>query len=215
MESKSIQLTNQPFTPKGFEPANNAATTAGLLAHTNCELIHTFSDGYELYGVRELGHGTYFVPMLDGSAGYVVHYENVRFWPLDALCQVGVWRNPKFLSADPVAQLVFWNVLLPRFGAMVSDRIQTEHGMRFWTRALGRAFSKGKNVYFLKLNTEGTHGKVIEIYRVQSPLDFEKRFAAQAWGPDLKDQKIRLAITDKKIFFPGKTVISDKLGPRN
>jgi hypothetical protein len=55
-------------------------------------------------------------------------------------------------------------------------------------------------VYFLKLSGEEI-GKVIEILRIDSVQKW-KELMPKTWGKTIKDQRIRLLISEKPVFFP-------------
>ena len=190
-----IQLTSKPFEFSQFQkPENNLITTQEWLK--TAKEVHRFPY-VTLYKYLQVEPGIaewYIAVDSKGLTQYAVRVEDVKALPLRAACQVGVWRNPQ-AATTKIAASVFWDVLFLQHD-MISDKVQTEHGQRFWSYRIAEAFDKNLCVYFLKLR----ESKIVEILRMKSLDDFVDR-APLIWGADLKMQKVRLAITKNPIHF--------------
>lgn len=62
--------------------------------------------------------------------------------------QVQVWRDRRSTEFFPqsITHFVFFEVLLPRFGAVMSDTLHTTAGMNFWTGVLSTAKGYGLKI---------------------------------------------------------------------
>lgn len=60
--------------------------------------------------------------------------------------QTEVWRALKEMPG--IAKRVFFDILYPKFGAILSDRIHTERGKEFWISCLKEADRKGLGIGF-------------------------------------------------------------------
>lgn len=111
--------------------------------HNACRL---FKYGDKFEGAYFLVHGSDENPLII----YLVRYSRVSIKKgllntKNALRQVLVWRRenaPSSGSAN-VARRVFFDYLLPEFGALVTDTQQTARGKAFWDYALLWALEKG------------------------------------------------------------------------
>lgn len=98
------------------------------------------------FGDNETG---YVVLRHQGRVEYFVRYKRIRHNGFRLGRQVLVWRNQE---ADAVtngfAAYVMFDILLPKFGALVADKEQTRKGASLWTNALRYAFAKNLHCYF-------------------------------------------------------------------
>jgi hypothetical protein len=79
---------------------------------------------------------------------YFVKYESMSL-PLvgGTATQVELWRHRAVSEYYPnITQYIFFDVLLPKFGAVMSDTLQTVAGMDFWIRMLGFALNKNMKI---------------------------------------------------------------------
>lgn len=141
--------------------------------------------------------GCYFLAEADTKAQdgilYFVKYSVVRLPRAAglgaAVRQVLVWRNPKVgVGPAGVAHHVFFNVLLPKYGALVTDRLQTQRGQQFWEFAVAEALRRGLIVELLnqsKQKTKRVHSTE-ELYGLRDTI----------WGPTLWFRDVLLVIKD-------------------
>jgi hypothetical protein len=63
--------------------------------------------------------------------------------------QVLVWRDEDDFNTNNFAYTIFWDVLMPKFHAMIADTLQTTYGRTFWRNRLAEAINeKHKLCYF-------------------------------------------------------------------
>lgn len=101
---------------------------------------------YYAFGDRGVGYVT--LVNRNDQVVYFVRHRLVRH-KLRLGRQVLVWRNRQDLSSPGFAQFVFFNVLLPKYKALIADQEQTTSGFQFWQYALLRAFNEHLYVYAL------------------------------------------------------------------
>ena len=109
------------------------------------------------------------------------------------LPQVAVWNNAVYNNVDPTkyfTQEVFFNVLLPRFGAMSSDAQQTTNGLRFWVRQIQHALKNRSHHVYLS-TPDG-------ILPVRTNIELRAVYE-KAWGPEAEKFKVRWIISNKPI----------------
>lgn len=77
---------------------------------------------------------------------YLCKFQVVNLEPIfsKVVTQTEVWRALK--SMPGIAKRVFFDILLPKYGAILSDKIHTERGKDFWINCLGEALAKGLDV---------------------------------------------------------------------
>lgn len=202
----AIQLIDEQYIPEELIGPRNAKTTLLLLADPTLTTVGNYA-GSPIFLVTDGPlSGRYFV-VEDNLIKYYVKYRSYNFVPLNSLCQVGVWRDEDFAPSErdegpTMAAHVFQTILLKRYGEIISDNMQTKFGRYFWLRQIQWALSHNKKVYFLKLSGEEI-GKILDIVSIKD-IDHWKLFKDESWGKTLKDQRIRLLITEKPVFFPNK-----------
>lgn len=200
----AVQLTSETFVPEILKGTRNERTLTTFLKDPACLVVGAYGDN-NIYRIKHSLEGYYFVPE-DDRIQYLLHYKTHRFVPIDAVCQLEVWRDPRMMApheGPTLAQEVFRNVLLAKYGAVISDKIQTVFGKRFWQQEIRHALSSGKCVYYLKLSGTET-GQVQEIVRVRDWPHFKQEVLPFVWGTDLKHQLIRLLIANQPVQFPDK-----------
>lgn len=104
--------------------------------------------------------------------------------------QVEVWRSND-IGVNGIAKKVFFDYLLPRRHVMVTDRMQTPDGKRFWIDVVEKAFNNSMYVYIYDMNT----GDLIE---VNDSADYATKLK-QIYGSTDKFKKVVVAISVNKI----------------
>jgi hypothetical protein len=153
-----------------------------------------------VYNFGNFSHG--YVVLFDGEmVHYFVEYKKVKNDSLRFGRQIYVWRNPESgLPSAGFARHVMFNILLPKFGALITDKLQTRKGASLWSNALAYAFaSGGLHCYFYDRRTSPS--KLIPLYDQEdigawgkeiwgNGPDFQLTFAIISQRPmSLKDQK--------------------------
>lgn len=139
--------------------------------------------------------GKFEVFMLNFTQRALVYYMEfqVHTVPQIGLCatQVAVWRRAG-AGVPNVTSTVFKGFLLGKFAGVVSDRVQTADGRRFWVDRMAEAANEGQTVGLL-MGTE-----------VSSVFDGEGDIMAwlaetDAWGEGSDFENQRYFISKKKV----------------
>ena len=120
-------------------------------------VVKKFDETTSLFHVAHGADGIYFLKSDDFD--YLCRYRRVDL-PLDVIPgknkgirQVLIKRcRTTNVYANGIAHDIFWDILLPKFGVLVSDCEQTEDGRRFWFFQVGEALKRGKTVRFINTN---------------------------------------------------------------
>jgi len=152
---------------------------ASLVAKRDSKLLEHYPDsqGGELFSVGDNTNGYYYLKV-DDEIIYFVRYRKVKANGNSFGRQVLVARKRSNVLSTGVALHVFYKYLLPRFGALISDTQQTQHGKAFWDYAIAEAFKKPLLVYFL--DRRSTPNRALPLV---SPKDVDKH-SKEIWGTD-------------------------------
>ena len=139
-------------------------------------------------------NGEAYVTLMDGSEVlYFVEHVPVKKELLSFGRQVLVWRNQGAPEAAGFAQHVFFDMLLPRYKALISDVMQTRNGQSFWQYALQHALRKGHHCYFL----DNRVGQVLHpLLSVQDVV----KFKYDIWGKTKDHQNTFAVISTKDLM---------------
>ena len=94
--------------------------------------------GADIHTVGDDGEG-YVLLVADGDIVYFVRYRKVRGAGNKFGRQVLVWRDKNHPASTGFASHAFFEILLPKFGALITDQQQTQKGKDFWMYAVDRA----------------------------------------------------------------------------
>jgi hypothetical protein len=148
------------------------------------------------FGDDETG---YIVLVHSNEVVYFVRHRRIRYGGFRLGRQVLLWRDKR---NDPVtggfAQTVFFNILLPRYGALIADKEQTRNGAAFWSNAIISAFTRGLHVYCLD-----RRGKVT-LTELKNESDVEG-FAPVLWGTTKAHLLTFGVISNKPLFLRKKS----------
>jgi hypothetical protein len=99
---------------------------------------------------------------------YIVKYEmkNGVMNFKKVIVQVKVWRSLKDPAVSGLAKKIFFGILLPKYGAIMSDMLQTRDGQRFWIDNMTQADARGYQVAYVDRNQRKVviHPKDISMY---------------------------------------------------
>ena len=148
-----------------------------LLAKRNPKFLAHYPDasGGELLTVGDDTNGYYYLKV-DDDIVYFVRYRRVKANGNAFGRQILVARKRSNILSTGVALHVFYSYLLPRFGALMSDTQQTQHGKAFWDYAIAAAFKRSILVYFL--DRRSTPNKVVLL---STPKDVDLN-SKEIWG---------------------------------
>ena len=124
------------------------------------EYVRTrLKDRIENHGLKPTAHYSgYIVLFYEGIVHYFVRYKRVRHNGLRIGRQVLLWRNRELHEVTGgFAQRVFFDFLLPRYGALIADKEQTTNGSLFWRNAIQGAFARRLHVYCLDRRSRKTN----------------------------------------------------------
>jgi hypothetical protein len=138
------------------DPGRNQKTLEQLMAQPDLTQLESFK-GIPIY---ETGQQIFAVDEDTRRIAYLVTYEfkYLRKLNVRGISQIKLWRSaaPRGLTAH-----VFWNVLLPLTGVMISDNVQTNSGQKFWTDSITEALLRGAFVYLVN-TVDGTIHPILD-----------------------------------------------------
>ena len=129
---------------------------------------------------------------------YVMQYKKLQknLTGIPTAVQTAVWRALGEPLADGLVRSVYFNHLLPKYGAIMSDRIQTSRGRDLWIDLIRRSL-KGTSLYVCLVD-----------FLQQHFLHIESTFEFRIWEDDIggywswnsmRHQGIRFLISTKPI----------------
>jgi hypothetical protein len=133
--------------------------------------------GADVYTFGDMGSG-YVVLTRGTDVLYFVRYEKIRHNNLPLGRQVLVWRTSGDASTALFAQTIFFQVLLPKFTALISYKLQTRNGMGFWQIAIKKAFEENMHVYYL--DRRSSPNRLITLTNYDDVIQYQK----EIWGSD-------------------------------
>ena len=101
--------------------------------------------------------------------------------------QVAVWRNLDIYLTRKFPTYIFFNMLLPKYGVVMTDSQQTRAGRTFWQARIGDAIHKNLYVYTFDQNTR-------ELQRLHNTDDLDNA-APYIWARDPKFRTRRVLIS--------------------
>lgn len=141
-------------------------------------------------------HGDrYLVMVHDKQIRYFVRVSKVNEAGMTFARQVLVWREKSSFPAMGFAIHVFFKILLPEYGALITDVQQTEKGRDFWLLATSmvlRGEHQGK-VYLL--DKQKRPAKLTPITQPDQVINS----APEIWGDDHPFQDKLLIVTKKAL----------------
>lgn len=125
---------------------------------------------------------------------YFVWYkiQNLGYIAKKSACQILVWSNPTYSILDGFAQYVFFDIILPKTGTIVTDYQHTGYGRRFWARQIAKALSIGKYVYYVNFQPDRVIQQITNIHQLED-------LSPSIYGDHQKYKQRRLIITDHEI----------------
>ena len=170
-----------------------------LLSKKSPKFLEHYPDanGGELFSVGDNTNGYYYLKA-DDSIIYFVRYRSVKANGNSFGRQVLVARQRSNILSTGVALHVFFKYLLPRFGALVSDTQQTQHGKAFWDYAIASAFKRSFIVYFL--DRRSTPNRLIQM---STPKDVNQN-SKEIWGTDQGHLRTHVVISKIPVILKEK-----------
>ena len=114
------------------------------------------------------------VPRIAYAVDIEVTHEKIHH---QTCTQVIVWANPRNEALLIGFPRKIFNHLLQKYVIMVTDKLQTPDGKRFWERRILQALADNKQVYFCDKTSVQTH-----LQRILNEDDFFEIFEPKGWG---------------------------------
>jgi len=130
-----------------------------------------------------------------GLLYYLVHYERASSFIGKPITQTQIWRWHTNLFAQGITERVVFEILIPKFGSIMSDEYHTPDGKRFWESLLARAERRKHYYGLLNLKTKDVFLPEIN----ETVQDFLDRVSSEAWGDSEKFQNMRFIISKTRI----------------
>lgn len=126
-----------------------------------------------------------------GEVAYFVRYRRVSHNGFRLGRQVLLLRNSRSPAAGGFAQHVFFDILLPKYTALISDQEQTNKGQQFWLNAMQSAWARNLYVYFLDRRSRQT-----ELHEIQDAVDLGF-YEDDIWG-STRAHELTFAVISKR-----------------
>jgi hypothetical protein len=143
----------QPATTPFDDPGHNQQFAAKTLKREVEEIER--GPGYRIIRTGD-GHRGWIMLYNEAEkkADYTIQYLT-RQWPFlnsRTVTQVITWRDATSPFAANITKHIFYDVLLDRYPAIMSDLVQTPQGNDFWRRRMLDASQKGLRVGVVQVN---------------------------------------------------------------
>ncbi len=165
---------------------------ARLLMGKPRKLIYDLGDGVHVYQTGSAQGGDLFMyDPADGLIGYYVHYKAMhKSLTGGTITQTAVWRSLTAPKADGLTNRIVFDYFLHHYPAIMSDRMQTDMGQRFWINLMTRALAKGHRVALADFSLR-------KIHEISGPPELRLWYSDPddgAWGQLNKHQALRFII---------------------
>lgn len=117
--------------------------------------------------------------------------ENVRGLG-DAICQTGVWNSGKGSYSQHLGSKVVFEIVLKEYKTLISDRLQTASGRRYWNRLMTEA--SGKMLTVGLVDEKSGNVSMPESKGLESYEDWSEHKGPISYGYDPKFQRLRFFI---------------------
>ena len=182
---RDIGVLNQDYTDRELAKLKKLLIYAGKSKYIG---THNRASLYEVAS----GSTRYIFMSKDGEVLYFVKHSIVKSFSFAPIRQVLLCRLEYNLHTTGLPKHVFFDILLPRYGSIVTDTQQTEKGKSFWLYACALAFKTGKYVYFVDARKKGTP----LIKRVVDDADFDS-YVPTIWGNSHLNERTLAVISTK------------------
>ncbi len=174
------------------DPSTNKAQLLDLQNRASAKKLRTVvSRGHKLtvYGSGQRSNsGVYWIPYA-GKLIWLVKFKafTLSWLPNGTITQVKLWRNTTtdVLSKNFTTDM-FFKFLLQEHGSIMSDRLHTQAGRRFWEIRLMDAFDRKYNVGLADF-----HARTLQ--RI-STYDEAGELFPKVWGNKMVNQSLRWVI---------------------
>lgn len=147
---------SQIIKPTNFQlnnPAINLRIEQQIRGSGSFKILEN-SGQHELISYGAIGNGT--IALYDKVMKrlvYVVETSTVNTPLGNASCQIKLWRDDRSGIVNGITQKVFFERILEKNKLVVSDAEQTNFGRRFWIQIMAKAYSEGKTVGLVNMES--------------------------------------------------------------
>lgn len=207
---KRIELSPDEFGLKNVE--YNYRVASSILKHPQKTLVETYPRQRNLYRYQNR-----FI-LIDEESVMVLYYlswkeEFFKILNTTVTTEVLHWRNrgQTMMGFANLTRHVFFDLLLPLRGAVLSDSLHTPSGEAFWVKIIEESFDRNLGVYYLNFLPVNTHvnREIIQLHDKNDFLDLTNptnSVVRAPWGGHEKFEARRFLILDR-------TQTSVKLNP--
>lgn len=196
-------LLPTPETQELFEmPQSVFPTEFNLMDDVkNAAFTHKFFNEKKPAAIQQLGDYTLYessraYALIENDtqrAAYAMQFTVSSNTYLRTTCaqQVMVWRDNQVFVTRNLSERIFFEHLLPKYHAIITDSMQTEDGQRFWDNRIIDALRIGLNVYYVSLIPPR------EVTAITSDKEYQAiTRKKEIWGGENKHQARRLVISN-------------------
>lgn len=146
----------------------------GTLELSDGDLVPVMKSGFK--------EGSVFIPYDDKLFVYIqYHTYKYPFLPVATVTQTKIWRDKAVIVKNTFSPDLFFNIMLPITGAVLSDKEQTSDGQEFWKRRCAEAVAQGYRVALVDFGARS-----FEEYKKGKAL---LTALEQSWGGGMKAQQ--------------------------
>lgn len=174
------------------DPIKNKNLANKLLTSKQSKKIKSLGNNIDLYEFPRQ------YALIDGSIPTIVYYvrfaiTNYSFTGQQCITQLQVWRNDFYAESQGFAKYMFFDILLPKHGCILTSHLHTDpDGRRFWTNRINDAFNMSLNVYYISF----IQPRIIK--RIHSMNDL-RNIKNQTWGYGKKYEARRILISNHEL----------------
>lgn len=195
MRFRELFETPQWIEPTQFNldnPEMNKKFAADQLTKAS-EIIEDTAD-YKMIRTGDGNNGWIFLYNISKqTADYVVQYKARNWnWLPQTVTQCVLWNNPASQLIRNATTRMFFGYLLQNYPAIMSDRLQTDNGHRFWQRRMADAANRNYHI-----GVANTVKHTVNWYDPTGNLDIDDWLRGQdSFGKDERYQNMRYIVAN-------------------
>jgi hypothetical protein len=199
IEKAMPYLIEGTYTPSWAETIDTNKKFLVFLKTRNPKLLkrHKVSDSvWELYTTQVNGNQLIWLEDSD-VIQYCVEVKSLKLEglvELNTVCQTSVWRNKEFMLSG-FAKWVFFNILMPKNGNILSDCYQYLDGKRFWHSRIQEVLTSKKKFFVYAVSIYGESAP--HVYGLEHVTGLKRFDEFYTDVDDLSGQYTRLLISDR------------------
>src|SRR5574343_1575768 len=171
----------------------NQAKYKELYNIPNKQIYHKFDDNKVVYYIS---NKVFCLDTINKQIVYYMEYETSFNSILGSYAwQSLVWRKKNTQYINTLPHDIFFKVLLPKFGTVVTDGEQTDDGIKFWEYQIGYALNNNLNVYYFNTLTK----ELIHLPSTLAVYNLDQKI--KIWGTDNEHKHKLVVITKKQLII--------------